>query len=121
METKFVYLARVGKYYKIGSTGNIKKRLAVLQASNPRKVHLIIAAVFVDYKDVEKTMQKRFQKKRVSGEWFELSKEDVSFIFKMIEFLHYHTLRKFKRDMTWKKAMKNVVRGENVGEISMTR
>lgn len=57
---------------KIGNTQNIKKRLAVLRTSN-----LNLMLLFVLPYNLEKELHLLFKDKRVKGEWFRLSNEDI--------------------------------------------
>lgn len=118
MDTKFVYLVRAGKYYKIGVARKLKDRVKTLQTSNPEKVSVIIAALFKDYGKIEKDLHTCFFGKNMIGEWFELTGEDLRFIVNVISFLHFSQLRDFDRGTSWEKAMKNVVHeGEIFGAL----
>jgi len=75
-----VYLLKCNKYYKIGITSNINDRLSTIRMSNPYKVELIYCEYFDDYIKVEKELHTKYLKKRIRGEWFELTKDDVEAI-----------------------------------------
>lgn len=62
--------------YKIGLTTNIKKRTNQLQTANP---NLILETSFQtkhDYK-LETYLHNHFKNRKVKGEWFKLSEEDI--------------------------------------------
>ena len=62
-------------FYKIGKSRNPKVRENTLQAELPT-----IQLTHVIERDIESYFHKKFNSKRVRGEWFSLSKEDVSYI-----------------------------------------
>lgn len=65
--------------YKIGWTrGKIDKRISPLQTGNPKKIEVIHLFETEHYMYVETWMHKQFASKRMEGEWFELSQEDVN-------------------------------------------
>lgn len=75
----FVYLMKVGRYYKIGKTNAIGRReyeLAIQLPEKAQTVHVIKAVD--DVSGIEAYWHKRFEKKRANGEWFELERADVS-------------------------------------------
>jgi hypothetical protein len=64
--------------YKIGWTrGAIDKRIAPLQTGNPKKIEVIHLFETEHYLNVETWMHNQFATKRMEGEWFELSDEDI--------------------------------------------
>lgn len=62
--------------FKIGITNNIIKRQDELRNTNPSFVMLLDFEVDNAWK-LEKELHKKYADKRVSGEWFELSAQDV--------------------------------------------
>jgi len=108
MKNKFVYLIKAGKYYKIGVTTDLGVRLDALQTANPERICLIISAVLEDYDEAEKGLHERFSDKRMVGEWFDLSDDDVIFVCNVIEFLHYSVLKSYQKEKSWKDAMDNI-------------
>ena len=73
----FVYLARMGKYYKIGHTGSLGRREYELALQLPEKLKLIHSISTDDPAGIEAYWHKRFEHQRANGEWFELSAQDV--------------------------------------------
>lgn len=73
----FVYLARMGKYYKIGHTGSLGRRQYELALQLPEKLTLVHSISTDDPAGIETYWHKRFEQKRTNGEWFELSAQDV--------------------------------------------
>ena len=74
-----LYLISDGTYLKIGVTqkGKIAKRLQSLQTGNP---HALVCVFFVDIQDalaLELSLHRKFQKKRLKGEWFNVTREEV--------------------------------------------
>lgn len=59
-------------YYKIGKTINEIKRISSLKTSNPDIEYIIIIGC-----DVEKELHNAFSHKRITGEWFNLTKTDL--------------------------------------------
>ncbi len=62
-------------YYKIGKSKDPKIREATLQAQVPT-----IELLHVIERDIETYLHKKFNVKRIRGEWFNLSKADVNYI-----------------------------------------
>lgn len=79
-DVKETYLIFDGRYYKIGESSDSQRRLKSILTSNP-------SAVLLTYgKGVsEKILHQKYHKHRISGEWFELSKNQASHIIKLIE------------------------------------
>lgn len=63
--------------YKIGSTTNLNERLKQLSIGNPN-----IQLCFYLKCDVERILHDKFASKRVKGEWFKLTKEDLAYMRK---------------------------------------
>jgi prophage antirepressor-like protein len=62
-------------YYKIGKSKDPKVREGTLQAEVPT-----IELVHVIESDIENYLHKKFDSKRLRGEWFDLSEADVNYI-----------------------------------------
>lgn len=70
------YIAKDGSgLFKIGKSENVRLRIKSLSVANP-----LIELVYEINRDVESELHKRFENKRVRGEWFSLSNDDISFI-----------------------------------------
>jgi hypothetical protein len=64
--------------YKIGWTqGAIDKRIAPLQTGNPKKIEVIHLFETNHHVKVETWMHNIHGRKRMEGEWFELTQEDI--------------------------------------------
>lgn len=72
-----VYLFKSGRYYKIGKTNDMVRRGTELRIQLPEKVNLIHSIKTDDPNGVEAYWHKRFESKRMQGEWFDLSLTDV--------------------------------------------
>jgi hypothetical protein len=73
----YVYLARMGKHYKIGRTASVGRREYELAIQLPQKLALIHTITTDDPVGIEAYWHKRFEGRRGNGEWFELSAQDV--------------------------------------------
>ena len=76
--TGYVYLMKSGRHYKIGKTNAVGRRereLAIQIPVPPKTIHWIETD---DPTGVETYWQRRFSDKRGTGEWFELSPDDVA-------------------------------------------
>lgn len=69
----YVYLILHGEYHKIGVSGRPDVRLSVV-APGGTLLHLIPS---LDPFGVERALHRHFEAKRVRGEWFMLSEQDV--------------------------------------------
>ena len=74
----YVYLIKSGKYYKIGRSKSIGRRKYELALQLPNKVQPIHTIKTDDPVGIEAYWHKRFEEKRKSGEWFELTSKDVA-------------------------------------------
>lgn len=75
-----VYLARMGKYYKIGMSRAVGRRIAELERHQPEPLTLVHALQTDDPAGIERYWLDRFERqgKRLNGEWFSLSRDDVA-------------------------------------------
>lgn len=73
-----VYLIKSGKFYKIGRSGDTVRRGRELKIQLPQKMELIHSIKTDDPSGVEAYWHKRFDTKRMQGEWFDLKPGDVS-------------------------------------------
>jgi hypothetical protein len=72
-----VYLFKSGRYYKIGKTIDTVRRGAEIRIQLPEKMDLIHSIKTDDPTGVESYWHKRFESKRMQGEWFDLKSGDV--------------------------------------------
>lgn len=74
----YVYLAASNNgSWKIGTTRDIERRLSQLQHQSPTLIRLETWTFSEDPRNLEKMLHEKFSAKRLYGEWFELSPEDV--------------------------------------------
>lgn len=67
-------------HYKIGRTKYLQNRLSQLQTGSPISLKFVHSIKTQDMKALESELHHRFASKRVRGEWFNLSPEDVEYI-----------------------------------------
>lgn len=81
----FVYLLEDSSgYIKIGCSQDIKKRIENIQSNNPTiKVLKLIETN--DITGLESKLHKAFANKRIKGEWFLLTEDDIKQIEKIVE------------------------------------
>lgn len=81
----YVYLIKAnlpGGYssYKIGHSRDIENRLKIFNVKLPFEFDLIHLIETADMRELERMFHRQFQSKRVNGEWFDLSADDVEWI-----------------------------------------
>jgi hypothetical protein len=62
---------------KIGHAENMKRRFSQISMSNSGKVRLYYSRIVKDRKALEKILHIEFSAKRIKGEWFDLSSDDL--------------------------------------------
>ncbi len=72
-----VYLFKHGKYYKIGKTYDTVRRGNELKIQLPENLDLIHEIKTDDPSGVEAYWHRRFEAKRMNGEWFDLKAADI--------------------------------------------
>lgn len=77
IETGFVYLARSGRFYKIGRTNSVGRRHHEITILLPENLTIIHEVKTDDPSGVENYWHRRFEQKRKQGEWFDLNSSDV--------------------------------------------
>lgn len=73
----YIYLMRFRHYYKIGLTGNIKRRYSAIATSLPEPLELVHTIPTNDMARAEALLHSRFACRRHSGEWFKLTPSEV--------------------------------------------
>lgn len=76
----FIYIIKAKNIYKIGRSQHFESRVNVYRTENPFKTTVIFQKKVDGYVEVEKDLLDMFKDKRVKGEWFKLSKEDILWI-----------------------------------------
>ena len=77
----YVYLLQSPRsMYKIGRTGDVKKRLLAIKREYPIKIRLIHSFYCDDSVKVESYLHMMFYEQQLQGDWFRLSDEQVEWI-----------------------------------------
>lgn len=77
----FVYLLKSSTgHYKIGRTANPKNRLKTFGVKLPFETEFIALIESENMFALEAELHERYAGKRVNGEWFDLSREDIEYI-----------------------------------------
>jgi hypothetical protein len=72
-----VYLLKSGRYYKVGKTNDTVRRGNEIRIQLPEKMNLIHSIRTDDPSGVEAYWHRRFEAKRMQGEWFDLNSADI--------------------------------------------
>jgi hypothetical protein len=79
----FIYVLNADPYYKIGLTKRTpEKRLAEISPKMPFEPSLCLSYQSSDVYEEEAFLHEQFADKRVNGEWFELTDDDIEYIAK---------------------------------------
>lgn len=87
-EPGFVYLMREidgDNHCKIGRSTKVRQRLGSARVDNPRQIVLLHDFFSTDHYKVERQLHKQFASKRVKGEWFALTQDDIETIKSMCD------------------------------------
>ncbi|MBF4510467.1 MAG: GIY-YIG nuclease family protein [Aeromicrobium sp.] len=76
-EFGFVYLMKSGKYYKVGRSVCAEKRAYEVRLVLPEEVVLVHKIKTDDPAGIEAYWHHRFRNRRLRGEWFDLTAQDV--------------------------------------------
>lgn len=81
-EKGYVYIIQedLTNTYKIGKAKNLGERLNLFSVQLPFNIKLIHVIWDKNYGMIEQLLHIHFQNKRLNGEWFSLSKEDINWI-----------------------------------------
>jgi len=93
----FIYILECGMGFKIGKTKNIKARNKIFEVKMPFKYWIIITAKTFDYHKVERDLHKMYESKRINGEWFALTYDDIDNI---IFYLNSNGIKAKRMDTT---------------------
>ncbi len=72
-----VYLFKSGRYYKIGKTIDTVRRGSELRIQLPEQSKMIHTIKTDDPSGIEAYWHRRFETKRMNGEWFDLTSADI--------------------------------------------
>ena len=122
-----VYIAidASGKLFKIGRSDNILKREREIRNMNPE--FLVLFSVrfrMLTAEELERSLHRLFSDKRVSGEWFDLSNQDVADILGVKELFVIDTIvgmSRFKLHETTEKNKRNFIQRNRLWENKMEK
>ena len=80
MKNRFIYIIKAyddNLYYKIGITNKIEKRLKALKTGNNNEIEAIFLFQSDYASKIESKIHLLYKTKRVKGEWFLLSNDEV--------------------------------------------
>lgn len=86
VEYGYVYLMKSGRFCKIGCSNNVERRNYDIGIKLPENLEILHKIATDDPAGIEFYWHNRFKDKRKQGEWFDLSKEDIS-AFKRRKFM----------------------------------
>ncbi len=76
-----LYILHCNGHYKIGiTTSTVAKRVRALQTGNSYKITRYWSKRCSNYQEMERYFHRKFAKKRLCGEWFNLDQADLEFI-----------------------------------------
>lgn len=77
-EAGYVYLMKMGRFFKIGRTNNVVRRGGEITIQLPEKAVTVHFFRTDDPSGIETYWHHRFEHKRRNGEWFELDGKDIA-------------------------------------------
>jgi hypothetical protein len=95
----YILLDELNEVVKIGKTKNIDKRIKALQTSSPCKLKLLISLPENNQIN-EKRLHRKYQDKRIKGEWFKYDEEIKQEIINISNYIHKtNTFKKTNNQM----------------------
>jgi len=82
----YIYMLKAGRHYKVGRSNSFDRRSRELAIQLPEKAETVHVIRTDDPIGIELYWHRRFEAKRLNGEWFELSASDVK-AFKRRKFM----------------------------------
>lgn len=80
-EIGYVYVLKSDSgHYKIGKTINPNNRLATFEVELPIEVHYLVLIKTYNYHRLETLFHHQYRHKRIYGEWFDLTRNDLLFL-----------------------------------------
>jgi hypothetical protein len=76
----FIYVIRCGPYYKIGLSKQLDRRIKTLSIQLPHPVEVVMTAPVGNMYRHEQELHSVFSDRRMNGEWFQLSEQDLETI-----------------------------------------
>ena len=76
-----VYVIEVDGHYKIGQSKSFEKRMMEIKISSPHPINVIYKFHTNHGLEIEGVLHQQFEDKKVSGEWFDLDREDLYDIY----------------------------------------
>lgn len=71
-------------YFKIGITDDVERRIASFQIGNPFEVYPVNVYTGEGARTIEGLLHRRFAKKCIRGEWFNLDDQDLAILNEMV-------------------------------------
>jgi hypothetical protein len=78
----YVYLIKFGEVYKIGNSNNVERRFREIKTQMPYEGKIVHNISTGDPEGIERYWHEFFREKRLKGEWFQLSADDVIYFKK---------------------------------------
>jgi hypothetical protein len=76
----FIYVVKSKNLYKIGRAKHPKSRIKTYRTENPFGITVIFQKEVDDYVGIEEKLLDTFKEKRIKGEWFNLTPENIQWI-----------------------------------------